>query len=192
MTPPNYIVINLFYALCSQVNGCACAATRRRCASLSGSGARATGQWTGRLDGPRCRRPIVTANGSVSNRPDNRTDTRVPCAKKADSSCSCEPPEDFSVHRPPSPLRWLLRSFPRAFHQSPHPHYRAVPSQNPYSATKAVVVAATNYTCLQTSAPLPQLTDTRFSNRVPQNDKTLHATVHIRKYTGTYYTHINV
>lgn len=76
--------------MCPQANGCACGATRRRCASRWDSGVRATGRWIGRPDGRCCRRRTVTASGFVSSRPGSRTGTRVRCAKKEDNSCSCK------------------------------------------------------------------------------------------------------
>lgn len=81
-------IFGLCYFFCPQVNACACVATRRRCANRWGFVARAMGQWIGQRDGQCCRRLIVTANGSVSSPPDNRTDTRVRCAKKERNSCS--------------------------------------------------------------------------------------------------------
>lgn len=101
-----FFLLLFFFCYRPQVNACACGATRRRCVSRWDSVARATGQWIGRRDGRYCRRPIVTANGSVSSPRDNRTDTRVRCVKKERSSCSCKgrrrrPPRPPA--RPPQP-----------------------------------------------------------------------------------------
>lgn len=68
-----------------------CAVTHRWCVSRLGSGARAMGQWIGRLDGLYCRRPIVMANGFVSSRLDSKTGTRARCVKKERSSYSYKP-----------------------------------------------------------------------------------------------------
>lgn len=86
-----YICTLFVSGFSAQVSVYVCAVTHRWCVSRLGSGARAMGQWIGRLDGLCCRRPIVMANGFVSSRLDSKTDTRVRCVKKERSSYSYKP-----------------------------------------------------------------------------------------------------